>query len=70
MTAHVYSITEVVGSSESGIQDAIDNAVATAATSLRNLQWFEVKEIRGHIAGGRPGHYQVTLKLGFRYEPK
>ena len=70
MSDHVYSITEVVGSSQESIEDAIDNAVATAATTLRNLEWFEVSQMRGHIVDGQVAHYQVYVRLGFRYERK
>lgn len=65
---HTYAITELAGSSERSLEDAIAGAVATASKTLRNLEWFEVKEIRGHIAGDKVGHYQVVLRLGFRYE--
>lgn len=70
MEEHVYSVTEVIGSSKASIEDAIQNAIGTASHTLRNLEWFEVKEIRGHVANGQVGHYQVCLKLGFRYEPR
>ena len=70
MSDHVYSITEVVGSSQESIDDAIDNAVATAATTLRNLEWFEVSQMRGHIVDGQVAHYQVYVRLGLRYERK
>lgn len=65
---HVYGITELAGSSDQSVEHAIDNAVQTAAQTVRNLDWFEVSEIRGHIVDGRVGHYQVVLKLGFTYE--
>ncbi|MBL27766.1 MAG: dodecin flavoprotein [Rhodospirillaceae bacterium] len=65
---NVYGVTEVVGSSRKSIEDAVDTALGTASETLRNLEWFEVSEIRGHIEDGRVGHYQVLLKLGFRYE--
>ncbi|GAA0602410.1 dodecin [Caenispirillum bisanense] len=68
MSSHVYSKTEVVGSSETSIDDAIRNAIRTASGSLRNLEWFEVSELRGHIVDGDVGHFQVTLKIGFRYD--
>jgi len=68
MSDHVYSVTEVVGSSSQSIDDAIRNAVRTASGSLRQLEWFEVNQIRGHIENGDVGHFQVMLKLGFRYE--
>lgn len=66
--SHVYGITEVVGSSTTGLEDAIETAVATAANTLRNLEWFEVGQIRGHIEDGKVRHYQVHLRLGFHYE--
>ncbi|GAB4393957.1 MAG: dodecin family protein [Kiloniellaceae bacterium] len=68
MSDHVYSVTEVYGSSGDSLDGAIKNAIGTASKSLRNLEWFEVTEIRGHIVDGGVGHYQVGVKLGFRYE--
>lgn len=68
MADHVYSVTEVYGSSSTSLDDAIRNAIKTASKSLRNLEWFEVSEIRGHIVDNDVGHYQVGVKLGFRYE--
>lgn len=70
MTANVYSVTEIVGTSETTVDDAIRNAVATASKTLRNLDWFEVTEVRGRLRDGRIEYYQVGLKLGFRYESK
>ncbi|HEY3919395.1 MAG TPA: dodecin [Stellaceae bacterium] len=70
MNDHVYSVTEIIGSSGGSLDEAIRNGVNTAAKSLRNLEWFEVTEIRGHIVDGRVGHYQVQMKLGLRYEAK
>jgi flavin-binding protein dodecin len=70
MSDNVYSITEVVGSSTESIEDAINNAITTAAVSLRNLEWFETGQVRGHIVDGKVGHYQVYVRLGFRYERK
>lgn len=63
---HTYKKIEVVGSSASSIEDAISNALAECAKSVRNMDWFEVTETRGHIENGKVGHYQVTLKVGFR----
>ena len=64
-----YSITEIVGTSSESIDDAIRNGIATASKSLRNLDWFEVTEIRGYIGGqAAPQYMQVAMKLGFRYE--
>jgi flavin-binding protein dodecin len=70
MSDHVYSVTEIVGSSGTSLDEAIRNGIATAGKSLRNLEWFEVTEIRGHIDNGKVGHYQVQMKLGLRYEAK
>jgi flavin-binding protein dodecin len=64
-----YSVTEIVGTSPDGVDQAIRNGIATASGTLRNLDWFEVTEIRGYIGGGgAPGYFQVAMKLGFRYE--
>lgn len=68
MSDHVYSVTEVYGSSADSLDGAIRNAVGTASKSLRNLEWFEVSEIRGHITDGAVAHFQVGVKLGFRYD--
>lgn len=68
MSDNVYSITELVGSSTKSIEDAIEQAVKRASKTIRNLDWFETKEIRGHIKDDKIVHYQVVLKLGFRYE--
>lgn len=66
--SNVYAISKVVGTSEKSIEEAIENAIATAAKSLNNLDWFEVKETRGYIKDGKVAWYQVTVELGFRYE--
>jgi flavin-binding protein dodecin len=66
MSEHVYKVVEIVGSSTSGLEDAITNAVDRAGRTLENLDWFEVAQIRGHLAEGRVAHYQVTLKIGFK----
>ncbi len=68
MADHVYSISEVVGSSAVSADDAIRGALARAAKTLHNLDWFEVTNIRGHIEDNRLSHYQVTLKIGFRLD--
>jgi dodecin len=68
MSAHVYKKVEIVGTSTSGTDDAIRNAVATASKSLRNIDWYEVAESRGHVVDGKIAHYQVTLKVAFRLE--
>lgn len=68
MSDHVYKVIEIVGSSQTGNDDAIRNAIARASSTLKNLDWFEVVEQRGSIQGGQVTHYQVTLKVGFRLE--
>ncbi len=68
MTDHVYKSVEVTGSSATSIDDAIERAVAKASETLRNLDWFEVVSVRGHLEDGKVAHYQVTLKIGFRLE--
>ena len=68
MSEHVYRVTEIVGSSTEGLEHAIRNAIGRADRTLRNLDWFEVTNIRGHLEGGEVGHFQVTLKVGFRLE--
>lgn len=65
---HVYKKVEVVGSSRNSIDDAINNAIAEYSKSIKNVEWFEVVETRGHVEGGKVGHYQVVLKVGFRIE--
>jgi len=66
MSDHVYKVIELVGSSSSSIEDAINGAVGRASETLRNLDWFEVKEVRGNISDGKVGWYQVKLGVGFR----
>lgn len=68
MSDNVYKVTEIVGSSTVGIDDAIKRGIERASKTLRNLDWFEVVEIRGHLDGGAVGHFQVTMKVGFRME--
>ncbi|WP_120523051.1 dodecin [Arthrobacter celericrescens] len=68
MADHTYSISEIVGTSSEGIDAAIKNGIATAKQTLRHLDWFEVKEIRGHLNEGDVADWQVTIKLGFRLE--
>ena len=64
----VYKKIELVGSSREGVDDAIRRAIQKAGESMRNLDWFEVKEIRGWIQDGEPQHTQVTIQVGFRLE--
>lgn len=68
MPGRTYRVTEVVGTSNEGVDDAIKGAIGRAARTLRGLDWFEVTEIRGHIVDGQLGHVQVGLKVGFRLE--
>jgi flavin-binding protein dodecin len=68
MANHVYKVVEVVGTSTSGTDDAIRNAVETAGQTIRRIDWFEVIEQRGHVQDGKVAHFQVSLKIGFRLE--
>ena len=65
MSDHVYKIVELVGSSDTGIEDAIQRAIARASSTIDNIRWFEVLETRGHVDSGKVSHYQVTIKVGF-----
>lgn len=65
MNDHIYKNIELVGSSPTGIEDAVNNAVSRAAKTVRNMRWFEVSDIRGHIEDNKIGHWQVTVKIGF-----
>ena len=68
MSNHVYRLLELTGSSTSGIEDAVSTAIAKAGETVRNMQWFEVVETRGHIQDGKVAHWQVTVKIGFTLE--
>jgi dodecin len=68
MSNHVYKTLELVGSSPISAEDAVRTAVSRAATTVRNLRWFEVTETRGHIENGNVAHWQVTIKVGFTLE--
>jgi flavin-binding protein dodecin len=65
MSNHVYKKIEITGSSPDGVDAAVQNAIAKASESVRNMRWFEVAETRGHIEDGRVSHWQVTVKIGF-----
>jgi len=65
---HTYRVTEIVGTSQDGVEAAISNAVGRASQTLRNLDWFEVTEIRGQINDGQVKYVQVGLKVGFRLD--
>ena len=68
MTHHVYKKTEVVGTSPSTIEDAVNTALARAAKTVRSMRWFEIKEIRGHIEDQKLSHWQVVMQVGFTLE--
>ena len=68
MSDATYKVTEVVGTSTDSIQKAVRNGIPRASDTLRNLDWFQVTEIRGHIVDGEVGHFQVTMKIGFKLE--
>jgi flavin-binding protein dodecin len=65
MSSHVYKTIELVGSSTTGFDDAVNTAIERASTTVRNLRWFQIVDTRGHIEEGRIAHWQVTLKVGF-----
>jgi dodecin len=65
MTDHTYKIVELVGTSSESVTNAIQSAITKASATIRNIGWFEVIQVRGDVAGGKVGHYQVTLKVGF-----
>jgi dodecin len=68
MKDHVYKILDLVGSSENSIEDAVQNAIARASKTVRELKWFEIVQTRGHVENGIVRHYQVTLRVGFTLE--
>ncbi|MGW4028665.1 dodecin [Streptomyces sp. NPDC004838] len=68
MSHHTYRVTEIVGTSHEGIDQAIRNGIGRAGQTLRGLDWFEVTQVRGHLVDGEIEHYQVGLKVGFRLE--
>ncbi len=65
---HIYKKIELVGSSTESIEKAVENAIAKAAETIRNLRWFEVTETRGHLQDGKIAHWQVTVLIGFTLE--
>ena len=67
-TDHVYKKIDLVGSSSDGVEDAVRTAIGRASQTMRNLDWFEVKEIRGWIRDGKVQHFQVALQVGFRLD--
>ena len=68
MADHVYKLVDLVGTSEESVTAAIQNAIARASATIRNIRWFEVVQVRGEVSDGRVAHYQVTLKVGFTLE--
>ena len=68
MSDHVYRLSEVVGSSQTSVADAIRTAVRKAAETVRNIEWFEAQEIRGQVVDGEVAYFQVTVKIGFRVD--
>ena len=70
MSEHTYQITEIVGTSPDGVDAAIRNGIARASQTVRNLNWFEVGQIRGEVVDGQVAHVQVQMKVGFRLEDR
>jgi flavin-binding protein dodecin len=68
MSNRTYRVTEIVGTSTEGVDDAIRNGIARAAQTLRHLDWFEITQVRGQVVDGSVEHFQVGMKLGFRLE--
>jgi flavin-binding protein dodecin len=65
---HVYRVIQVVGSSKESLSDAIETGIARAGKTLRNMRWFEVERISGHVDNGKVSHYQATMTIGFTME--
>jgi len=68
MSEHVYKAIELTGSSKKSVEDAVEKALARAATTVRNMRWFEVLSTRGYIEKGKLAYWQVTIKIGFTLE--
>ena len=68
MTDHTYRLTEIVGTSPDGTDQAIRNAITRVSATIRHVDWFEVTQVRGQVADGRVAHFQVTLKVGFKVD--
>jgi len=68
MSEHTYKMIELVGSSHTGIEAAIRNAVAKAAVDEKNLRWLEVLETRCHLENNAIAHWQVRVKIGATLE--
>jgi len=65
---HVYRLSEIVGSSPNSVDEAIRTAIAKAAQTVRNIEWFQTEEIRGQVVDGDVAYFQVTVKIGFRVD--
>ena len=65
MNDNVYKVIEIVGSSGTSVEDAVEKAIARAASTIRDIRWFEIVSTRGNVEGGKVAHYQVTLRIGF-----
>jgi flavin-binding protein dodecin len=65
MSEQVYKQIEITGSSKTGLQDAIENAITRAGKTIRHMRWFKVEETRGYIEGDKVAYWQVTIKVGF-----
>ena len=63
-----YRLTEIVGTSSDSVQQAIRNGIARAGETVRHIDWYEVKEIRGTVVDGDVAQFQVTMKVGFLVE--
>ncbi len=68
MSEHVYKQIKLTGSSKSGVEDAVQNAIAKASETVKNMRWFQIIDTRGHIDNGRIAHWQVTIEVGFTLE--
>jgi dodecin len=68
MTNRTYRLTEIVGTSPEGIDQAIRNGVSRAGKTIRHIDWFEVEQVRGYVRDGQVDHFQVSMKIGFRLE--
>ena len=68
MPDHIYKHIELTGSSKNSIEEAIQNAVVKASESVRNMRWFQMTDLRGHLDDGKVSHWQVTIKIGFTLE--
>lgn len=68
MTDHIYKKIEIVGTSTTSMEDAVQNALTRANKTVQNMRWFELTETRGEIADGKVAHWQVTVKIGFTLE--